>query len=212
MNTRRTALAALTLPLALTLVACGGDDDADDRAEDRAEQAAEQAPATSAPAAPTDGTPDADAPAGDDAAVLAAVATAAGAVPDGTLFTLDQEAGGWEADVVDPSAASFDLALAADGGSVTREPVEDRDDADDADDTDDRTEREQLLADASLDAVAAVEAARAAVPAGTITGLDLDLSAGTAVWEVQLDEDSAEEQTVVIDAGTGEVLRTERDD
>lgn len=209
MNTRRTALAALTLPLALTLVACGGDDDADDRAEDRAEQAAEQTPATSAPAAPTDGTPDADAPAGDDAAVLAAVATAAGTVPDGTLFTLDQEAGGWEADVVDPSATSFDLALAADGGSVTREPVEDRDDTDD---TDDRTEREQLLADAALDAVAAVEAARAAVPAGTITGLDLDLSAGTAVWEVQLDEDSTEEQTVVIDAGTGEVLRTERDD
>lgn len=211
MNTRRTALAALSLPLALALVACGSDDDSADRAEDRAEQAAEQTPSTSAPVSPSDaaGSAPADAPAGDDTTVLAAAATAAGAVPGGTLFTLDLEAGGWEADVVDADATSFDLALAADGSSVTREPVEDRDDADD---TDDRAEREQLLADATLDAAGAVEAARGAVPSGTVTGVDLELSAGTAVWEVQLDEDTATEQTVVIDAASGEVLRTEQDD
>lgn len=209
MNTRRTALAALALPLALTLAACGGDDDADERAEDRAEQAAEQAPASSSPAAPSEAGSSAPASAGDDTAVLAAATTAAGAVPGGTLFTLDLEAGGWEADVVDAGAGSFDLALAADGTSVTREPVEDRDDADDADD---RSEREQLLADATLDAAGAVEAARGAVPSGTVTGLDLELSAGTAVWEVQLDEDSAAEQTVVVDAASGDVLRTETDD
>ena len=45
-----------------------------------------------------------------------------------------------------------------------------------------------------------------------MTGLDLELSAGTAVWEVQLDEDSAAEQTVVVDAASGDVLRTETDD
>lgn len=198
MNTRRTAVAALTLPLALTFAACGGEDDADDRAEDQAQQAAVTTPTT-----------DASAPAADDTAVLAAVTTAAGAVPGGTLVTLDLEAGGWDAEVVDPDGASFDLALAADGTSVTREPVEDRDDADD---TDDRAEREQLLADATLDAAAAVAAARGVVPTGAVTGLDLDLSAGTAVWEVQLDEDTATEQTVTVDAATGEVLRTELDD
>jgi uncharacterized membrane protein YkoI len=204
-NTRRTAFAALTVPLALTLVACGGDDDADDRAEMQLEQTATSSDPVPTP---TDAATPA-APAGDDTAVLAAATTAAGAVDGGTLFALDLEAGGWDAEVVDAGATAYDLALAADGSSVTREPVEDRDDADD---TDDRTEREQLLADATLDAAGAVAAARGAVPAGTVTGLDLDLSAGTAVWEVQLDEDTATEQTVTVDAVSGEVLRTEQDD
>lgn len=201
MNTRRTAVAALTLPLALTFAACGGEDDADDRAEDQAQQ-------TAVTPTPTP-TTDASAPAADDTAVLAAATTAAGAVPGGTLFTLDLEAGGWDAEVVDADGAVFDLALAGDGSSVTREPVEDRDDADD---TDDRAEREQLLDAASLDAAAAIKAARGVVPTGAVTGLDLDLSAGTAVWEVQLDEDTATEQTVTVDAASGEVLRTELDD
>lgn len=210
MTARRTALAALALPLALALVACGSDDDADDRADDRAEQAAEQGP-TSTPAAPTTDASEGSATGapGDDGAVLAAAATAAGSVPGGVLFALDLEAGGWEAEVVDADGVSYDVAIAADGSAVTREPVEDRDDDDDADD---RAEREQLLADATVDPAGAVEAARGAVPSGTVTGLDLDLSAGTAVWEVQLDEDAATEQTVTVDARSGEVLRTERDD
>lgn len=205
MSTRRTALAALTLPLALTLVACG--DDADDRADDRAEDRAERAasspdPSSSTPAA-------GDAAAADDAAVLAAATTATGAVAGSSLLSLDLEAGGWEAEVVDADATAFDLALAADGSSVTREAVEDRDDADD---TDDRAERAQLRDSARVDAAGAVTAARGAGPTGTVTGLDLDLSAGTAVWEVQLDEDSAGEQTVTVDAASGEVLGTERVD
>ncbi|GEP39525.1 hypothetical protein NPS01_31880 [Nocardioides psychrotolerans] len=41
---------------------------------------------------------------------------------------------------------------------------------------------------------------------------DLDYDDGIATWDVQLGEDTASEQTVTIDAVTGEVLRTELDD
>lgn len=206
MNTRRTALAALTLPLALTFAACG-EDDGDDRSNDTAAPAAAPTPASTTEA--SSGAPATATPAADDAALLAAAGTAAGAVPGGTLLSLDLEAAGWEAEVADDDAASFDLALSADGADVTREPVEDRDDADD---TDDLAERRDLVAGATVDPAAAVEAVRSAATTGTIDGLDLDLSAGTVVWEVQLDEDSATEQTVTVDAGTGEILQTEQDD
>ena len=45
-----------------------------------------------------------------------------------------------------------------------------------------------------------------------MTGVDLSEDNGTAIWEVQLDEDTADETTVEVDAQTGEVLRTEQDD
>ncbi|WP_244931920.1 PepSY domain-containing protein [Nocardioides sp. W7] len=199
-STRSPVLTALLVgPLTLGLVACG-DDDGDDR-DDAAERSASS---TADPSGPASSEP-ASGPAGDDV-VLAAAATAAGAVPGGVLFTLDLEAAGWDAEVVAADGTAHDLTVSADGASVTRDPVVDADDADDL------AERQQLLADATVDVAGAVEAARTAVPSGTVTGLDLDLSAGTAVWEVQLDEDTATEQTVTVDAGTGEVLRTERDD
>ena len=47
---------------------------------------------------------------------------------------------------------------------------------------------------------------------GTVTGVDLSEDNGTAIWEVELDGDTADETTVDVDARTGEVLRTERDD
>jgi hypothetical protein len=37
-------------------------------------------------------------------------------------------------------------------------------------------------------------------------------AAGTTTWDVQLDEDTADELTVTVDAATGEVVGTERDD
>jgi len=202
MNVRRTALAALALPLALTIAACG-DDSADDPSDDSS--------ASSTPASPSDSSSSADtetdAPSDADAPVLAALLTAVEAVPGGTLFSLDQQADGWEAEVVDADAKAFDLMVSADGTSVTRDPVEDRDT-----DADDRAERERLLADVDLDPEEAIAAARGSVTSGTITGLDLEVDNGTPVWDVQLDEDAATEQTVVVDAATGDVLRTTKDD
>ncbi|MBC2932983.1 PepSY domain-containing protein [Nocardioides sp. zg-1228] len=200
MNVRRTALAALALPLSIALVACG-DDSADDASDDQS--------ASSSPASPSDSSSSADtetdAPSDADAPVLAAVLTAVEAVPGGTLFSLDQEVDGWEAEVVDADAKAFDLTVSADGATVTRDPVEDTD-------AEDRAERERLLADVDLDPEEALAAARGAVTTGTITGLDLDVDKGTPVWDVKFDEDSAVEQTVVVDAATGDVLRTIKGD
>ena len=88
-----------------------------------------------------------------------------------------------------------------------RGPVADDSNDDDADDVAER----ELLRGASLDYLAAIEAASADFR-GTVTGVDLSEDDGVAVWEVQFDEDTADETTVDVDAQSGDVLRTERDD
>ena len=97
-----------------------------------------------------------------------------------------------------------DVELGPDATTVTRGPA-----ADDDDENDDDAETELLLG-ASVDYLAAMEAALGEVQ-GTVTGVDLSEDDGTAIWDVQLDEDTADETTVEVDAQTGEVLRTERD-
>lgn len=223
---RRLAVVAVA-PLAFTLVACG--DDGGDAADDTAPAASSSSSSSSddAPAATDSSSAPAEAPgeeggqegqaapAGD---VLAAARTALGALDGAVVFSVDRERDGWDATVVTADGAEFDLTVSADGATVTREPVEDRDDNDgdnDRDGDDDLAERTQLLRDATVDLPAAVEAALGEVPGGTVTSIDLDLdddSGNRATWDVQLDEDTADEQTVTLDAVTGEVLRVERDD
>lgn len=53
-------------------------------------------------------------------------------------------------------------------------------------------------------------AALVSVPGATVTGLDLDEEDGYLVYEVELAEDRTEFD-VVVDAGSGEVLCSERD-
>lgn len=204
------ATALLAGPLALALVACGGDSDTDDDNDDLGAGAGTTqtplAPASTADAAPA---PSDDAAAGGD--LLAAARTALAAVDGSTLFSIDGETSGWEVTVVSADGVENDVTVSLDGSAVTRGPVVDTDD-DRNDEAQDLAERQQLLSDARVDHVAAVEAAQGAVPGGTVTAADLDLERGTATWDVQLDEDTASEQTVTIDALTGEVLRTELDD
>ncbi|WP_193604468.1 PepSY domain-containing protein [Nocardioides dongkuii] len=207
-NARTSVLAALIAgPLALGLVACGDDDDGGtgSSAESSATPTPTPTPTPASPtdASPTDASPTSAAPAGDDAVVLAAATTAADAVPGGRLYSLDQVPQRWEAEVVDRDGRLFDLTVGGDGAAVTVDPVEDRDDADD------RAERRRLLSEATVDPAGAVEAARTAVPSGAITGLDLDENGGRAVWDVQFDENATTEQTVTVDAASGEVLGTE---
>ncbi|SEB59824.1 Peptidase propeptide and YPEB domain-containing protein [Nocardioides exalbidus] len=194
MNTlsRRTRLAtaAVLAPLALGLVACGGDDDSDD------------APVTSASgtAAPSEGAASTTI----EGDVETAAQTALGEV-DGTVFSVDHDGQGWDVTIVTADGEENDIELNADATEVTRGPVADTDQ-----DADDAAERETLLG-ASLDYAAAIEAAAGEVQ-GTVTGVDLSDDNGTAVWEVQLDEDTPNESTVDVDAETGEVLRVELDD
>ncbi|MDO9455684.1 PepSY domain-containing protein [Nocardioides sp.] len=209
MNARRTRTALLALvsaPLVLTLVACGGDDSSSTDSTPAASTASSTSSAaagTTTPAAP-DTTA---APVGDDA-LAAAAATALGEV-DGTVFSIDLDNGAWDVSVVAPDGTESDLTVSADGTQVTRGPVVD---TDDSDDTDDLAERRTLLQDATVTYDAALATARTEVPGGTVDGLDLELDDGQATWDVQLDENTADEQTVVVDAVTGEVLRVERDD
>ena len=198
----RTALVALACaPLALGLAACGSDDDPDD--------ASSSTPASSAPTSTPASDGAAESPSTDgasDASMLAAGRTALDAV-DGTVFSVSSDTGSWEVQVVTADGTENDLQVSQDGGTIERGPVVDTDD-----DAKDLAERKQLLTDAELDFAAAIEAARGPVPDGAVTGVDLDLDQGAATWDVQFDEDTANEQTVTVDAVTGEVLRTERDD
>lgn len=205
----RLATAAVLTPLVLGLAACGDDgDDRDDR-DDAAERAATSSTpstATSPSTSPdTDGSTTSD-PASGGGSFETAARTALDAVA-GTIFTVDRDdTGGWEVSVVTDDGTDQEVDVAADGTTITRGPVADGDD-----DGDDRAERTRLLG-ADVDWQAAIRAAQESLPGGTVTGVDLDEDNGTATWEVSFDEDTAEETTVDVDASSGDVLRTERDD
>ena len=197
----RLATAAVLAPLALGLVACGGDDDSDDTAP----------ASTSSETSTTDSSTTDDGSTTDDSTGVAvegdvetAVQTALGEV-DGTVFSVDWDAQGWDVTIVTADGVENDVELGPDASAVTRGPVEETDD-----DADDAAERERLLG-VSLDYAAAIEAASAEVQ-GTVTGVDLSEDNGTAIWEVSFGEDTADETTVEVDAETGDVLRTEQDD
>ena len=206
----RLAVAAVTAPLALALIACGDSDDNDDVDTDDLVTSTAPAPEVATSTAPS---PDDDststpppAPAGPDV-LLTAAATGLGAVDGATVFSVDrQDSGDWEVSLVTADGTERDVTVSADGATVTGGPVEDTDDADDA--ARDRDERLRLL-EVPVDVAAAIEAAGGA---GELTGADLDEDNGAATWEVQYGEDTADELTVVVDATTGEVLSTERDD
>ena len=186
----RLATAAVLAPLALGLVACGSDDDSDD---------------TTTTSSSTDSS---SSEGGTTATLEGDVETAAEtalAEVDGTVFSVDGDPQGWDVTIVTADGVENDLELAPDAASVTRGP-----DTDTNEDADDTAEVERLLG-ASVDYAAAMEAALGEVD-GTVTGVELSEDGGTAIWEVQLDEDTPDEVTVEIDAERGDVLRTEQGD
>jgi uncharacterized membrane protein YkoI len=194
----RLATAALLAPLALGLVACG-DDDADDAQT-----------STSSGTSDDSGTND-DSGTSDDSGtatlqgdVETAAETALGEV-DGTVFSVDGDPQGWDVTVVTADGIENEVDLDAAATAVTRGPDQESDN-----DADDAAETERLLG-VSVDYLTAVEAALAEVQ-GAVTGVDLSEDNGTAIWEVQIDEDTPNEVTVEVDAETGDVLRTEQDD
>lgn len=219
MSHRRTARNRLLTgliagPLALSLVACGGDDDNDNDAV----ATAPAAPASSAPAATTTTPAPAEAPiesapagttADDDSALLAAAATALGAVDGSRILSIDRsdDSSFWDVSVVSADGTENEVDVSADGASITRGPVVDGDDNDD--DNDDLAERQRLFS-AQVDHEAALSAARGAVPTGAVDSLDLDEDDNTTRWDVQFGEDDG--QSVDVDAASGQVLSTDQDD
>lgn len=225
-NVRRTSRTTLITglmvgPLALAITACGSSD------SDAAPASTDATTTTSAPvepsADPTSITPSAapstvgQPPAGTDnptaagaqRSLVAAAQISLGAV-DGTIFSVSREAGGWDVHVVSSDGTESEVGVSLDGTSILTGPTLDPDDADDADDL---AERQQLLQSATVGYRAALATALDTVPGGTVSGLDLDLDdLGTPTWDVQLNEDTVDERTVIIDAASGDVLRVAVDD
>lgn len=218
MHARRPArlLAAATLPLALALSACGGDDDDIVDGAPTSPSASTSAPAstpteTSPPAAPTQ-TPAPSSPAasgpggsgGDDAA-LAAAQTATQQVA-GTVVTVDTDRGGWEVVVAAADGSETEVGLDAAGTAITRGPQ-----PEDDEDAEDRAETQRAVQAARVSWQEALTTARGVVADTPLDSVDLTEDDGRTTWEVQFG-DGPGEQTVVVDAGSGEVLGTERDD
>lgn len=204
----RTLLAAVALPLALAVTGCGGADETASPAPATTtvtEQADPTTEPTDASASPQGGGGrDAQASTGGDAALRAAARTAAAEV-GGTVVNVDEQAGGWEVDLLADDGTETSIALSADGARTTGEPRVDTDDADDV------AENQQLLQAASVDWDAALRTARGELGDTAIDELDLSEDDGRVVWEVST-AGSGVEMTVVIDATDGSVLAIDTDD
>ncbi|GGM60321.1 hypothetical protein GCM10012275_34350 [Longimycelium tulufanense] len=137
----------------------------------------------------------------DDGAVEVARAlrTAAGALPNGRAFDLEQETRNgervWEVKVAS-EGREFTLDVSADGTQVVSRD-EDNDPDDDV----------QKVAQTQVDAATAAESA-AERERGRVTDVDLDtLGDGTLVWEVDLVRQDGARIEVKIDARTGDVTQ-----
>lgn len=202
----RLAAAAVAPLLLVTLAACGDDDSSDaNKSADSNTASASMSPSMSDSASMSP-----SGPATSEAGTLGvAAATARGAVADSTVFSVDQQDNGeWEVTLVTGDGSEQDVTVSSDGRSVTAGPVEDTDDDGKAD----REERVRLLGVPVKVEAAVRAAAESDAGDGEPTGADLDEEKGTAVWEVQFGEDSPDGVTLIVDANTGLVLRTDSGD
>lgn len=207
MNCRytRTTLAALTASLlgVGVLAACGDDsDDADSTVTVTqsvpADDASDSAPATTTSQSDSNGSGSTGSSDSNGTSVDAAVALEA---------ALDAKPGSYAVEVDEEDGRAWEIALVVDGqgvavtvdaatGEVTGERSTDLD-----------AEQQEAPAVTAADAI---DAALAEKP-GTLDSLDLDRDNGTIVWDATV-IDGTQEWDIVIDASSGDILRTELDD
>lgn len=204
----RLTAAAVAPLLLVTLAACGDDDSSDAENSANSDTASASMSPSMSDSASGSMSPS-SAPTSEAGTLVVAAATARRAVADSTAFSVDQQENGeWEVTLVTSDGSEQDVTVSSDGQSVTAGPVEDTDDNGKAD----RDERLRLLG-VPVDLEAAVRAAaESAAGDGEPTGAELDEKKGTAVWEVQFGEDPPDGVTLIIDANTALVLRTDRGD
>lgn len=150
---------------------------------------------TTATATVTGGSGDTQAPDGPldaSGAVRAALAHTPGAVVD-----VDMDGSTWEVTVLQADGTGRELYIDAATGQVTRAQGQ-------------RLDPTQRTAP-QVTAKEAIDAALAEVP-GSIIELDLGLDRTTLVWEALVRADAGGRFEVYIDAATGAVRKTERDD
>lgn len=157
-------------------------------------------------AAPTETTPGAEAEESEEPSATQAPdgpLDAAGAIAaalahtPGAVVEVDAERSTWEVTVLREDGTGVELYIDATSGEVTRE-------------RDQRLSPTQRTAP-TVTAAEAIDIALGAVP-GTIIELDLGLDRTTVVWEVLVRADAGGRMEVYVDAATGSVLKTERDD
>lgn len=217
---RRTALlAAGGLGLAIALGACGAS------TPDATVTPAAQPASSTAGTTPTTGAAEPSAataatqPSGTGtAAPLAeitvmpaeAASTALRTVPSSRVvgIDLDREQGTvvWDVDVV-AGKVEREVIVDATTGTVLANRVDD----DDSGDSDDVAKDLRLLAAATLDHAAALQAALDQISDGRVVDLELDESDGAVEWEVEVIAPDRVKHELTIDALTGKVTRHESD-
>ncbi len=195
---RHPTIAVAVLALAVPLAACGSDDDGGDAPlpaitgapRETTADATEGPPVATSPGS----TPDA-APATQDATSALAAVELAEAEAGGTAFALDREDEGWQVSVA-VGSEEVDVDVDPSGTEILgTEPDDDLDD-------DERT-----ALDAATTRLADAVRSALAETGGTLEDAELTEEDGTVAWEVGL----ADGVEVYVEAGTGAVLRVDRD-
>ncbi|MDJ0314632.1 PepSY domain-containing protein [Arthrobacter sp. H35-D1] len=169
-----------------------------------APQASDATQQSSEPAAPG---ATADGATADGAASLSALVqagrTALNAVPDSTVTSLDMEGNGegWEVEVTAADGTEHEMQVSADGASVLSGPTSEHDDAVD------KARHVSRMKAASVDYEAAANKVLSIVPNRTVVELELDDENGTVVWEAEVRESPDAKYSVLIDAGSGELIQ-----
>ncbi len=197
----RRHLAASVTALALIGLAtgCGDDDDAGRTPVGNASIGSDgpsTAPSPSGAPSSASGTVDTT------AGVLAAVAAAEAVAPGGRVVKVDSDSDDvprplWEVVVVDKAGNGTEYRFAqADLAAIDQKP--------------EKLDQEERVA-STVDVREAIDIALGEVP-GEVRSLELDENDGTVVWEVSILDRSGVEMKVDVDADSGVVVRSSRDD
>ncbi|WP_323792303.1 PepSY domain-containing protein [Nocardioides sp.] len=183
------------LALAVTAAGCSGSD----------EPAAPTEQATSA-ASPSPETPVEETVEKVDRPLVTAAETARAQIDGGVVLEVQSAGDGWRVAVIDQDGVEYDVVLTADGTGVLIDPTEDDDDSQA------RTEQRALVRDIDVSYVDALVAARDAGTEGDVDTVVLDQDDAITTWNITVAAGTPDERTVIVDAGTGAVVRVDEGD
>ncbi len=189
----RSVGALFSLALAVTASGCAGSDD-------DAPTAQETFTASPSPEPSVD-----DSVTKADRPLLKAAETALAQIDDGTVFEIEDAGDGWRVAVIDQDGVENDVVLTATGSGLLDGPTEDDDD------TQARTEQRALVRNIDVSYVAALVSARDAGMEGEVDSIVLDEDDGITTWNITVAAGTPDERTVIVDAGTGAVVRVDQD-
>ena len=194
------AAAALAVAGALAFGACGGSSGSTSSSTPASSGTSSSAAPGGTPAGSVGASGDGSG-AGPKTSLGKAGAAAVKKVAGGTLISIELERHGtvWEAQVAAKDGTEHKVNVSASTGSVTSTHAEHEGAAD-------RAKHRTRIADAQVDYADAANKARATVPGGRVTELNLDGYRGRTVWEADVKDRSGVKHEVKLDAANGDVL------